>query len=271
MADTPGLPPELEAMFPGLGDVLAAGADGGSDRSPPVFMGSTTTTRKTRTSGGWRAGTRTRTSDDIRTEDEAIGDFYSWDDAKVRDFQERAFSAGLYGTSDRSRVRWGDPTDADTFNIWKDRVAAAAGFMNQGRKVTPWDALDLAGQGSTGVDADGERAPFSAQVANPIDMRAALKRAATEVLGGAISDEQISAISDAFQQQQVGAQQSAYNTSEAGGTSTAAPDFGNFAEEQVRALDPIKADSRSAVKVASVIQQMMEGRMPAQQLPAEGG
>lgn len=45
--------------------------------------------------------------------------------------------------------------------------------------------------------------------------------------------------------------------------------FQDIAKQRVRALDPTRASSRDVVKVASVIQQMLAGRMPSesQQLP----
>lgn len=170
-----------------------------------------------------------------------------------------------------------DPKARLVLGQWDQK--SATGFKNvlawANTNGTDWQtALGAMAQSSEQFPQDGElgeRAPFSPEVANPLDLRAALKQAATEVLGGGITDEQIAAISDRFQQQQIGAQRSTYNTAETGGTSVAAPSFENFAEEQVRALDPIKADSRSAVKVASVIQQMMEGKMPSHSLPGEGG
>jgi hypothetical protein len=114
-------------------------------------------------------------------------------------------------------------------------------------------------------------APFNAQVSNPLDIRAGLKAAATKVLGGALPEAKINELISEFQQQQVGAQRSLYDTNQTGGTAVAAPDLGTFAQSRVRAIDPVKADSRSAVKVASVIAQMLAGHMAGQQLPGEGG
>lgn len=260
-----GLPPELLAMFPGLDQVLAGAGGGAVDQSPPVFMGSRSRTSGTLTSWGARnkGWPKIKTADDIRTEDEAINDFYGWDANTLLDFQERAFSAGLYGTSDRSRIRFGDPTDGDTFTLWKQRVGLAAGFYNAGRKITPWDTLDLAGAGNLGL---GDEGGGGRAASNPLDLQALARQEGTAGLGRGLTGDELARVTGALQ---------GTEAPFLGAGGAVAPPGGagmqEVARQQVRGLDPVRFDSRSAVKVASVIQQMMEGNMPAHQLPAEGG
>lgn len=244
---------ELKQAASELG--LTLGGGGYTDPSDPDVYWGTTDTHG-----------RVRRSNPIIKRSAALVEPAKWKTEDLAAFQHRMFSAGLYGSMHESEVPFG-VFDLTSQRAWQELVDASVAYQAVGKKVTPQDIL---GGIPSGAGRGATRAPFNAQVSNPIDMRAALKVAATEVLGGAITDEQINAISDRFQQQQIGAQRSAYNTADTGGTSTAAPDFGSFAKEQVRALDPVKADARGAVKVASVIQQMLGGRMPAQSLSGGG-
>lgn len=243
------LPPEL-LDIPGVAEAFAARAGGTPSSGPTVYMG--------QRPGSWkRLG-----GSDVRSRDDAVADFYTWDDEKLKDFQERAFAAGLYGTRDRRRIRWGDPTDGDTFNLWVDRVEAAAGFYNDGagRKVSPWDTLDLAGQGAEGLDDGPGRQPLSVELSNPEDVKRGLRAAAKEVVGSAdVDDATLDRMVAAWHAEQRSAQQAAYNASESGGTVIQGPDFETFAEQETRKVDPLKADARKTLSAFDFVAEMFQG------------
>lgn len=217
---------------------------------PPIYWGTANS-----------RGRQTRNSPIIH-KSEALVAPARWKAEDLSSFQRRMFDAGLFGNMTETDIPFGT-FDVYTQQAWKQLVDSAEAYTAVGQKIRPQDILDRMPAVGGGPKAR-ERDPFSAQVANPADIRRGLKAAAREVLGnGDLPDDQLGRMVVAFQAQQVQAQKAAYTANETGGTTVAA-DFETFAATQVRKLDPVKADSRGAVKVASVIGRMLGGTMPSE-------
>lgn len=194
-----------------------------------------------------------------------------WSKEKISDTQRLLDKLGLYGKDGTTLGEW-SPQDQKVFGT-------VLAYANQSgltwkETIAEWTMVGLPRELKAQLAANTAAGPppLSIKLANPADLKAVFKAAARSILGnGNLDEDTIARLTAAFQAEQTRAQTSEYNTVQAGGASIDAPDADVFAEEQVRALDPIKADARGAVKVASVIQRMMEGTMPAHRLPAEGG
>lgn len=163
---------------------------------------------------------------------------------------------GLIGPKARIVLGSWDNTSASAFR----QVLAWAN--SQG---VDWrSALDMMQtQAAAFGDLGGSAAPSRAAT-NPLDFQHLAKSESRDVLGRGLTPDELTKVT--------GKLQGAEAPYLAGDNPTSPPGSGAFqdiAQQQVRALDPVRADSRSAVKVASVIAQMLAGRMPSdsQQLP----
>lgn len=261
----------LGSLDPDLAAAVAAqltGVNGGAQQGPAVFMGETQTpTTRTRIGNVDRNEQRGSVQrggemvSDVRTLDEAVAEFYAWSDSELSDFQERAFNAGLYGTRDRNAVRFGDPTDAKTFNIWADMVQAAAGFYNDGggRKVTPWDAVDLAVRGAP---AEEGPPPLVARVTNPEDIVRSAREGVRSALGFVPDDIDFDALVRKRQGQEVAYQSAVHSAGQGGGGTIAAPmDDAAFADIEAKRLDPTAYDSRKVVSAADYLAKKLRGQV----------
>jgi hypothetical protein len=78
------------------------------------------------------------TSDSTLTLQDAVSDWYKWSDAERAGFAKRLYGLGMIS----------DPNDlygqSGAFGMWQNAVQTASNFyMAAGRKVTPWQAIDL--------------------------------------------------------------------------------------------------------------------------------
>ncbi len=178
--------------------------------------------------------------------------FYVLQPDELRKFQEDAVRAGLL---DPDRVRW-ESHDPDTYEIWKSALWQSAGFAANQVKVSPFDALASIADRTPPSVQDGP-VPPSASVSNPMDIRAGLRAAATSVLGAALDEGTLDRLVSEFQAEQRRAQLTQQAAARSGGTSVAAPEFATFAEQNIREVDPLKADARKKLRAAEVLQGMM--------------
>lgn len=242
------IPPELVALAQGLGldpTTMAglAGAGGDIDDSPPVWVGErrrTTPVRRLRTGDPNRrfevTGGEEVVEENLQTANRTYMRFWEWDDAKLTGFQEKAFAAGLYGTTDRRKVRWGD-RDSATEAIWRDMVDRAAAFYQAGRKVSPWDALDMASSASPGLDElEGDEPP---KLVNELDIRTLGNTRGQARLGRELTDEEQANLIGRFR-----AMEAAAN---AEGATTAAPDMEAWADQEIKRLDPVRYGARNVL------------------------
>jgi len=196
---------------------------------------------------------------------EVLTQFYVLPDAKLRKFQQDAVNAGLL---DPKKVRWG-AYDDDTYEVWRSAVKASVGFAANHKKVGPFKVLEQLAASTPAGAVGGGQAPASAAIANPLDVRETLKAAATSVLGSGLDEATIDRLTEAFQAEQARAQMSYQSAQQGGGTVENAPSLEAFAKNAVRNTDPVKADSRNVVRVASTIENMLAGSLPSQS--AAGG
>lgn len=154
-------------------------------------------------------------------------------------------SLGLIGPKTKIQLGLWDDTSATAFR----QVLGWANTKGIGWRAALADMEQTASLGSLG-SVGGEEAA-AALPANPLDVRALGRKAGTEVLGRGLTDAERATFEQKFRAMESG--------QIAGTAAFDAPDPNVFAEEQVRALDPVKADSRSAVKVAGVISRMLGG------------
>lgn len=183
--------------------------------------------------------------------------FYVLSDAELRRFQQAAVTAGIVKPEN---MRFG-AYDDETFRLWNSAVNQSAGFLAGGKKVDPFTALEQIAA-LTPPDAGKEPpVPPSAVISHPDSIKAGLKEAAVKVLGGTagLDDKRLDQLVAEFQKAQQRAQLAAGQAQREGGTSVAAPEFAAFAEEQVREVDPLKADSRKVVEKFDVIAKMFRG------------
>lgn len=222
------LPPELQAQ-------LAMGMQALSyqQQDPPVWIDGQTKKRS-----------------------QAYVDFYTLNGDRLRQFQERAFNAGLFGSLDRSQIRFGDHDDI-SLSVWKSLVDRAVGYTATGQKVSPLDALDQAAANP----APTTITPPTQQVTNPLDIRDHLKAAAQATFGeGKLDEKQVEKFVTSFQASQDQSQRTAYDQAHGtGGTSVAAPTVDAAADQFLHQADPTRYDAHKAVGAIDQIAQLMRG------------
>lgn len=223
LADAGLITPEQATALVATGSTTA-------NTSPPVWMGKKVVT------SGFREAPGLKVEETIVPADKAASMFYSWSEKELRDFQEKAYNAGMYGRVDRNRIPWGDH-DEDTLSIWKTMVARSAGFYENGEKVTPWDAMNRAAEKAPMFEEDTGR---TVSVSNPEDLIAVLRAGARQHLGSGNLDP-------AQQQRLVAAFQSAQRGAQAEGSEVGAPSASVFFENRLRELEPEKYDARKVI------------------------
>lgn len=232
-----GLSPDMTALAKQLGidpAALQSSASYYQQQDPPVWDGRETKRRS-----------------------QAYVDFYTLNGDRLRQFQERAFNAGLYGTNlDRSQIRFGDHDDL-SLAVWKSLVDRAVGYTATGQKVSPLDALDQAAANP----APTTITPPTQQVTNPLDIRDHLKAAAQATFGeGKLDEKQVEKFITSFQASQDQSQRTAYDQAHGtGGTSVAAPTVDAAADQFLHQSDPTRYDAHKAVGAIDQIAQLMRG------------
>lgn len=157
--------PDLAGLLAGLG-IDPSSMDGAAldANDPPVYLGM----RPKRTTFGIAKSlprpVKTTTS-------KAYARFYKMEQDELEEFQSKAFAAGLYGTRDGTKVRFGD-YDENSFKLWRMVVDRAANFYQAGKKVTPTEALDMAiaarGGGAEGDGRQGGGNVYTVETADPV-------------------------------------------------------------------------------------------------------
>jgi hypothetical protein len=120
----------------------ALGGNYTAGKTPMVFWGAGTKT----TVGAHNADSRDRAAsalgitpgaDQTRTLQDAVADWYSWSPSERSAFGQKAYRLGLIK----------DPNDyGSVFSVWQSSVQEASNFYSfGGKKITPWQALDVIG------------------------------------------------------------------------------------------------------------------------------
>lgn len=173
------------------------------------------------------------------------------------DLQLTLRSLGLLGSKAKIRLGMWDNKSASAFR----QVLAWANANGTGWRAALSDMANSASFGEIG--GSEKQAPLPT---NSLDIAATGRKVGQEVLGHSLDPEQMRRFESDYRQME-----GPYLSGSAGQDAPGSGGMQEWARDHVRALDPVKADSRSAVKVASVISQMLAGNLPSQQLPGEGG
>lgn len=104
-------------------------------------------------------------TDKTMSADDAVGSFWTWDDAQRKAFGDHLVALGLATAADATRT----PV---LLAAWQDAVDAAANYYTTGKKkVTPWDALSgMAGIEGTVKGGAGSGTARSYTSTSPIDL-----------------------------------------------------------------------------------------------------
>lgn len=146
---------------------------------------------------------------------------------EIRSIQQAMWDAGLLEPGFRPGV-W-DPTMASAY---RDVLAYA-----NATGIT--DSQALIQMASAGVVSDEQgRAPLVTQTTNPEDLRRVFRASIISELGQGWDQERINRMVSAYQQAEVSAQQSAYDTELTGGNVTAPPSPEAFAMAEAERADP---------------------------------
>lgn len=131
--------------------------------------------------------------DDVRTETEARGLIYSWWGTPAFDrLADQAVKLGLIEEEEKGNFELLE-------GIWQDAVSLAARFFTgAGRRVTPWQALDLlkgagygAGGGRGGYTGTRTRRDTQVDLTNPTDAKKLITDVLARQLGRAPTDDEV--------------------------------------------------------------------------------
>ncbi len=100
---------------------------------------------------------------------------------------------------------------------------------------------------SSAASAGPSRAPFTAQVSNPDELRRFFKEAVVGLTGANRGTVDVDAMVEAYQAVQRNAQAAAYNAAPGGGVVEQAPSAEAFAQDQIEQAAPTEVQSRSVV------------------------
>lgn len=160
---------------------------------------------------------------------------------------------GLIGPKTRIRLGVWDSTSAEAFR----QVLAWANTTG-----TTWRSAltDMMASGVAFGDLGGDGGDAGPLPTNSLDVQALGKETARDVQGrGLTAGEQ------AQFEQRFRSLEAPHLAGTAGQDAPGQAGIQEFATQQIRAIDPVRADSRSAVKVASVISRMLGGQLPSTQ------
>jgi len=116
-----------------------------------------------------------KVSEITKTQDDAIAQFYTWSDEERAAWGQRLYKLGIIKTPDDY---------SGMFNAWQQAVQEAANFYTfGGRKVTPWDVVDLFSTAHGSTPTTTTRKSKSFQIPNPGDAHAAVKSIFQSALG----------------------------------------------------------------------------------------
>lgn len=201
-------------------------------QDPPVYIGTTDTHGKKR-----------RDNPVVKTSYAYLAP-YRWKAADLHAFQQRMFDAGLYGDRKIEDMQWGI-VDPYTARAWQQLVDTSAAYYAAGKKIRPQDVLDQ-------MRYDPSTAgPEAAKPTNTLDVKALGREAAVDVLGQKLTPEQEGKFVGDFRSMEAPVL--------TGDNAQQAPDAQEFARQRVRALDPVRADTRKAVTAFDQIAQLMRG------------
>jgi len=106
--------------------------------------------------------------------------------------------------------------------------------------------------------AGSRRAPFTATLANPDDLKKVFQQAAYNLLGSnALSDDQLNGMIDAFHSQEIAAQRANYDKAMSGGSIEQTPSASAFAEQQIKEQNKSEVVAKGVGDYMTRLMQMM--------------
>lgn len=182
----PETPEERQRRLQEQAQQMLAGLGGATATKPKVYFGQ----RQSGFTGlrddkpGEQIGVRT--GDDILDLDAATSNFYSWSDVERDAWGKRLYKAGMLR----------DPDDFDgMLKAWAYAVEQAAGFYTHaGRKITPWQVIDLldSGEGPQGGPKTTKSTSKAYQIPSESEARAAITAIFQDQLGRDPTDGELS-------------------------------------------------------------------------------
>jgi hypothetical protein len=198
-----GLLSQLQALGSGAGAQAvsptgpsAASALGGNfltgGKGPVVYWGPQASVVHQNTSGrdsssqeegDARLGIKNRPQDSTKDLQGAVNDWYTWSDAERSAFGQRLYKLGLVN----------NPNDyGQLFSAWQGAVQEASNFyMAAGRKVTPWQAIDLMANTAGGGLKPTTQTSTSVKVPTVEDAHAATKQIFQALMGRGPNQEEL--------------------------------------------------------------------------------
>lgn len=161
------------------------------------------------------------------------------------DLQLTLRDLGLIGPKTKIRLGLWDSTSASAFR----QVLAWANTRGIGWRAALAEMQQSSSLGDLG--GEGEAAPLPT---NSLDIQAAARDTSRSVLGRGLTDAEKSRVEGAYH-----SMEAPYLQGTASQDAPGSAGAQEFLRQQVRAVDPVRADSRSAVKVAGVIAKMLGG------------
>lgn len=180
-------------------------------------------------------------------------------DKWVVQLQEALFRAGFYGNASRKDIAWGQPRDADTIAAYKNAILSTSSLNASGRMVTVPAFLKELGdtRDENGLNADDAgRDPFSPVVDNPEDIKNELNEALPRIMGRSVDASELDEYVKLFQSLQTNAQRRAYDTQEAGGSTTQPMSIESFARQQAQTRHPDEYGARQLADKAKELMAM---------------
>lgn len=177
---------------------------------------------------------------------------------KIASFQDELIAVGLIPKRATYRRGFWDDTSAkayyDLLAIANRQQMDAAQTMQMLRQHP-----EIGADGTAG----GDRPKLAPRVTNAADIRAYIKKGATETIGRSVSDSEVEELVKAFQATQVADQTAAYNADETGATTAEGPSLDTFVENQLRQSHPLEAQGNDLAntfgRFESILNGMSEG------------
>lgn len=162
---------------------------------------------------------------------------YAWSPNSVASLQSDLVAAGLLSKKGFSLGVYDDSTR----NAFKKVLT----YANRSGLTSIDEAIGtFLNQPRGGAGAGGRtRAPFSAQLPNPDDVKAIVDATVPKIIGRTLTDPEKQAVIAAYNAVATGAQQASYNAAESGGTVTEAPSVDTFVENKAKELAPEEANT----------------------------
>lgn len=172
-----------------------------------------------------------------------------WDGDRIAQMQQELIAAGLLSKKGYKLGKYDEPTRAAYKNLLE--------YANQSGIDAASALREYASTPTVGGDGGSERQPFVAEPLNPLDIKDVIAKTAPDVLGRNLSEDEQNAVVAAYNSILVGAQKTAYNANETGGTAPQPPSVAAFTAQRAKELHPEEADQYGLIQQGKVLYSMI--------------